>query len=191
MLLKSLQKEVQLLKAHMFRLKGAKKMLKKFRYNRKGTAEVIGSVMFIVIIIFFFSNVYLWHDQGTKQMNTVLSEKISSQVEMRREVTPLDDTILHVTNVGGTGTSLSRLWINHPTTNGEPQLVNLEKIGGIDFWVDAGETVTINIVGGSSLEAIWSGITSYKSVNVNYAPSGDEVFLIVTTLGNAATPKTS
>ena len=44
-------------------------MLKKLLNNKKGTAEVIGSVMFIVILLFFFTSVYLWHDAAVKDMN--------------------------------------------------------------------------------------------------------------------------
>ena len=34
------------------------KFLKRFMINRKGTAEVIGTVLFIIILIFAFSNIY-------------------------------------------------------------------------------------------------------------------------------------
>ncbi len=58
------------------------KFLKRFIINRKGTAEVIGSVLFIIILIFAFSNIYLWHDNATKTMNTLLSDKLNSQIEV-------------------------------------------------------------------------------------------------------------
>ena len=52
-------------------------MLKIFG-NRKGTAEVIGTMMFIVILLFFFTNVYLWHDAATKDANQLAVQKMSA-----------------------------------------------------------------------------------------------------------------
>ena len=48
--------------------------------NKKGTAEVIGSVMFIVILLFFFTNVYLWHDAATKEMNQMYVDRINTPI---------------------------------------------------------------------------------------------------------------
>ena len=50
-------------------------LIKRLLKNKKGTAEVIGSVMFIVILLFFFTNVYLWHDAAVKEMNDLVRSK--------------------------------------------------------------------------------------------------------------------
>ena len=55
-------------------------MFKRLLRNHKGTAEVIGSVLFIVILLFFFTNVYLWHDAATKEMNDMYVEKLNSPI---------------------------------------------------------------------------------------------------------------
>ncbi len=155
-------------------------MFRKFIHNRKGTAEVIGSVMFVVIIIFFFSSVYLWHDQATKQMNTLLSDKMNSPVEMQWV-----GNDLQVTNVGGTGTGISRLWI---TTPAQHIYADFEAIEGSKVWVDPGASLLIKLDGESipPIDVSWE--TEGTSVKVNYAPNGDEMFRILTTNGNSATP---
>ncbi len=61
-------------------------MLKRLIKNRKGTAEVIGTIMFIVILLFFFTNVYLWHDAATKEMNDMYVEKINAPITMRLHI---------------------------------------------------------------------------------------------------------
>jgi len=90
-------------------------MFRKFIKNRKATAEVIGSVMFIVILLFFFTNVYLWHDAATKEMNQMYVEKINTPVT----VNLISGGRLNVTNVGGLDTTISMVWvIKHSNTPG-------------------------------------------------------------------------
>ena len=88
--------------------------MKKFIKDRKGTAEVIGTLMAIIILLFFFTNVYLWHDAATKDANQVYLEKINSTFKIE-QVTGTDT--LEVTASGGSDIALSRLWIDDDTTN--------------------------------------------------------------------------
>jgi hypothetical protein len=81
--------------------------MKRFIKNRKGTAEVIGTIMFIVILLFFFTNVYLWHDAATKDANELYLKKISSSFEIEKNSAP---SAINVT-AGGSDIILSRLWI--------------------------------------------------------------------------------
>jgi hypothetical protein len=74
--------------------------------NKKGTAEVIGSVMFIVILLFFFTNVYLWHDAATKEMNQMYVDRINTPITVS-----VQDQTLNVTNKGGADTALSMVWM--------------------------------------------------------------------------------
>ena len=71
------------------------KFLKRFMTNRKGTAEVIGTVLFIIILLFAFSNIYLWHDTQIKTMNTLLSDKLNSQIEVHWYLTMMAMKLLH------------------------------------------------------------------------------------------------
>jgi hypothetical protein len=114
---------------------------------RKGTAEIIGSVMFLLIMMFFFTNVFLWHDNATREMDGVLAEKMNSPISVQvvsMNVTkpPGPDYRLKVTNNGGVGVDLSRLWIN----------VDLDDLGGedhvaynFDYWLAAGEAKNFTI----------------------------------------------
>jgi hypothetical protein len=82
------------------------KMLKKLIRNRKGTAEVIGTIMFIVILMFFFTNVYLWHDAATKDANDLFLKKINSTFRIDK----ISEASIQVT-ADGKDIILSRLWI--------------------------------------------------------------------------------
>lgn len=167
--------------------------LRKFAVNRKGTAEVIGSVLFIIIILFFFSSVYLWHDTATKTMNNVLSDKLNSQIEVNWKT---DNKTLVVTNVGGVGTSLSRIWI--VTGSGDHIYADLENIGGSGrtLYVGAGQTVELFLSGSgftSPISTSWIG-TGYNRVQVYYNPpvnplESEQSFTVLTALGNMASPK--
>jgi hypothetical protein len=83
-----------------------RKMLKRLLRNRKGTAEVIGSVLFIVILLFFFTNVYLWHDAATQQVNNLYVNKMNAGMEVS-----FDDENHLVIIPKGSDVKLSRLWI--------------------------------------------------------------------------------
>jgi hypothetical protein len=86
-------------------------MFKKLLNNKRGTAEVVGSVMFIVILLFFFTNVYLWHDAAVKEMNDLYAEKLNSQISIVGYV-PDSDSLL-VKNNGGVDATIECFWINH------------------------------------------------------------------------------
>ena len=89
-------------------------MFKKIIRNKKGTAEIIGSVMFIIIVMFFFTNVYLWHDAATKQMNDLYVQKLNSPIVVYAYPTSpaFPNVVLNVTNVGGIDAQLSRSWVD-------------------------------------------------------------------------------
>ena len=142
------------------------KNLSKLQLCRRGTAEIIGSVMFLLIIFFFFTNVFLWHDNATREMDGVLSEKMNSIVSIEVENLNVTQGLhLKVTNNGGVGVELSRLW----------KIAYLD--GGIedhDFqdeadWIAAGKTLDI-----------WLYESDINHLGEEYA------FKIVTTRGNMA-----
>jgi hypothetical protein len=90
-------------------------MIRRIFKNKKGTAEVIGSVMFIVILLFFFTNVYLWHDAATKEMNDFYAEKINSPIS----VVSYDSAnrALIIKNNGGVDAIVAGYWVNHQMTD--------------------------------------------------------------------------
>jgi archaellum component FlaF (FlaF/FlaG flagellin family) len=159
-------------------------MFKKFLKNRRGTAEIIGSALFIVIILFFFSNVYLWHDQATREMNNVLLERMNASVSM-----VATDEGVNVTNNGGVTFALSRLWVLDVSQH---YYADLENIPSHRISVVAGQSVQINLdsaapppVTGSPIPVTWD--YTLNCPIVQYAPPEYDITLrILTELGNTA-----
>lgn len=60
--------------------------MKKNLKNSRGVATIIGSILSIVILIFFFSNVFLWYNGVSRQMNLVMADKLNSQIELTTTV---------------------------------------------------------------------------------------------------------
>lgn len=157
-------------------------MLKKLLSNRKGTAEVIGSVMFIVILLFFFTNVYLWHDAATKEMNDLYVEKINSPITV--EITSTSNPyLLTVANKGGGDATLSILWVDVDSTSdgtfdGFHGYYNLTALNSDNNLVLAGTSISVS----------WINSFTVNSDGDSYAPQpGDKVRLqLITTVGNPA-----
>jgi len=136
--------------------------------NCKGVAEIIGTVMFIVILLFFFTNVYLWHDAATKEMNNLTVEKINSPIALSLMNSPY---ALNVTNKGGEDATLSMLWINIKSTspNGGPDQLHLNFT--LNTVVPAGGSLNITL----------------GTTKINYLPGANPVqFKVVTSVGNSA-----
>ncbi len=134
--------------------------LNRFLRNRRGTAEIVGTLMFLVILLFFFSNVYLWHDQATREMDDLVLDRLNSPVEMVGSINQTSNTLqLNVTNNGGVGVWLSRLW---NITSGYPSYQDY------NIWLAGGET--------------WE-------IDLGSPPSENATFRIITELGNTASWK--
>jgi hypothetical protein len=118
LLLKEVQTSISRIRLHEIE---GKKLIKRLLKNRKGTAEVIGSVMFIIILLFFFTNVYLWHDAAVKEMNDLQVQKIHTTFVASISY---DGTksVLSVTNKGAIDVSLSMLWINEKSSTNSQHL---------------------------------------------------------------------
>jgi hypothetical protein len=54
--------------------------------HRRGVATIIGSILSIVILLFFFSNVFLWSNSVNQQMNLVMADKLHSQIALATTV---------------------------------------------------------------------------------------------------------
>jgi hypothetical protein len=165
------------------------KFLRRFILNRKGTAEVIGSVLFIMILLFAFTNIYLWHDNATKTMNNLFSDKLNSQIAVRWELTQagVETNTLVVTNGGGVGTSISRLWI---VRGGSDHLyAHFENAQGVGLILPPGGTIKLELSGSDYTSPI-DFTTSGGITHVSYTPNkAVDTFTVLTTLGNMASPK--
>ena len=153
--------------------------MKRLIKNRKGTAEVIGTMLFIVILLFFFTNVYMWHDTATKDANQLFLEKINSTFKIEQT----GGTIV-VTANGGSDITLSRLWIIDNTLNAH-------------YYADLGN---VTVAAGGSFNITFSNDENYYnpfspvgvnppqdgSMQVNYYPPGYSVTItVINTLGIA------
>jgi hypothetical protein len=61
-------------------------VLKKLLKTKKGTAEIVGTALFLVILFFFFSNVFLWHNRATREMEQVVADKMNSAVRIETTI---------------------------------------------------------------------------------------------------------
>jgi hypothetical protein len=160
-----------------------RKALNRLLSNRRGTAEIIGSVMFLLIMMFFFTNVYMWHDRTTREMDNVLSEKMNSLVNI--QIVNMNASkgpgVLNVTNNGGVGVVLSRLWIIDG--NGH-NYANLET--GQEIWVAAGATVELYL---SEPDPPKHPAFSVEGHTVYYDFTIPVTFKILTIRGNTAACK--
>jgi hypothetical protein len=147
-------------------------MLKRLLNNRKGTAEIIGSVLFIIILLFFFTNVYLWHDSAVKEMNDSYAEKINSTIDVVLLNSPY---ALNVTNKGGVEADLIMLWVVERSTDQppKPDLIHLN-------YTITGKTIS---PGSSVILTLGQG----QDVPYDLPSSGKYVILkVFTSVGNSA-----
>jgi hypothetical protein len=135
-------------------------LIKRLFKNKKGVAEVIGSVMFIIILLFFFTNVYLWHDTATKEMNDLQVQKIHTKIDASIH---FDGTtgVLRVTNNAAIDVSLSMLWVNEKSAAGIPDAKH--------------QSFDLNSA------VIAPGDTFERSITYN--PTGTVVFRVITGVG--------
>src|SRR5665647_2230649 len=112
--------------------------------------------MFLVILLFFFTNVYLWHDAATKEMNDLYVQKINSPITI--SVMNNDQHQLNVVNRGGLDAKLSILWVDAGST-GSPDryhgYFNLEQLN-------------IVVYAGSSIKVTWNDSGTLNSYNEHY-----------------------
>ena len=151
--------------------------------DRRGTAEIVGSVMFLVIIFFVFTNVYMWHDSVSHEMNGVLAEKLNSPVSI-----DVDDTGtgLVVTNNGGFEVGLSRLWlITGSGSESDHVYVDLEPL---NVRIAAGAKILLIFGYETNLHLyVLPDGTRTVEVEVNYLVTAPSVMCkILTSLGNMA-----
>jgi hypothetical protein len=127
--------------------------------NKKGTAEVIGTIMAVVILLYFFTNVYLWNDAATKQMDEMYVDKMNTQIKVSLTG---GNSNLTITNIGGSDVQLAMLWTDVGS--------GLSQTHYYDSRVN-----TIIIPAGSS-----------QNITLPNPPTVETVYTVVTTLGNVA-----
>jgi preprotein translocase subunit YajC len=156
-------------------------MFKRLLKNQKGTAEVVGSVMFIVILLFFFTNVYLWHDSATKQMNQLQIDKMNSGMS----IVPTSGVTgtFTVTDTGGLDIKLSRIWMADESVGGTHLYASIEPVN-----IAAGNQIRVSfqsptIITDGTVKADWDAVNN--KLIIHYAlPTGHPTRItILNTLG--------
>jgi hypothetical protein len=159
-------------------------VLKKLLRNRKGTAEVIGSIMFIVILLFFFTNVYLWHDAASKEMNELYVKKMNSSFT----VTSAAETgFLTVKADGGSDITLSRLWIIDEVNGGRHLYADL---GDVHLHARSSFTIEFDTTTSPAYPSDHVNVDSAQGdrILVHYAPQQPVEYTIVNTMGIVKSP---
>ena len=145
--------------------------------NRKGTAEVIGTIMFVVILLFFFTNVYLWHDAATKDANQLYLKQINSTFKIDQTDATYN---LVVTANGGSAITLSRIWIDTGSSGSHVYA----DLGSAQ--VAAGASFTITFVDGNSPSSTGQVSASQPqggNIVVYYLPGQPVTCTVINTLG--------
>ena len=103
----------------------------RFIKNKNATAEIIGTVLLIIILIFFFGNVFLYNNEVNRIADEVSSKKRSTHITIDgiSEENPIS---FNLTNRGGVNVYLDRLWINNDNEHGYYNL---------DMWIEIGSSI--------------------------------------------------
>ena len=138
--------------------------------ERRGTAEIVGTLLFLVILFFILSNVFLWHDNVSNQMDSLMGDKMNSRVELTN-----NGGDLWANATGGKDVRLIRIWITNATLH---MHINLENDTSPGILILAGSSAKITTL-----------ITTFMD-NYNYT-AGYYFVKILTNLGNTATTRYS
>jgi hypothetical protein len=142
-----------------------------FLRNKKGVAEIVGTLLFIIILLFFFTNVYLWHDAATKQMDDLYVQKLNSPIVIYAYHTPIGTATLNVTNRGGVDATLSMVWTNFRSAGGVPDPLHYSN--------STSELLNNQVLAAGTSKNITISIQKYVAPET-------VVFTVVTTVGNMA-----
>jgi len=139
-------------------------MLRRFRRDRRGASEIVGTALFLVILFFFFSNVFLWHDQVTREMDQVVVDRMNSGIRVENATVVEEGSlvVLKVTNVGGLDVRLSRLWI---ITDDYHLFADFENL-----------TDSIRVEAGLQKRIVLSGPTDITGSKIKVSDDGETVY---------------
>jgi|GEM_PF-841396 hypothetical protein len=155
--------------------------LEHFLMDRKGTAEVIGTIMLVMILLFFFTNVYVFHDLAVRQSNDLSVKKINAGMEIDY-VMDENNLVTGITvTAKGSEVILSRLWIDHVYANLESRNIQLKPgdANAVTFTFDTGAA-------NSDCRGGWFVTFDPQDSNniiVHYSLPTDPKFVVVNTLG--------
>ena len=141
-------------------------------------------MLFIIILLFFFTNVYLWHDSATKDANQLYVKKMNAGMSINFDGN---------NNVTLTATSseitLSRLWIDTGSVSGGSSHVYVE-LDGVKVEPGSIHAITVVFTGGNTLtDSNGNPFVNYdqtgNTILVPYSLPANPAFTIVNDLGVA------
>ena len=153
--------------------------------NRRGTAEVVGTTLFLVILLFFFTHTVLWYDISTREANEVMVDRISTPLSMTVYQYPSGDNPLtiRVRSLGSKDVRIVGLrWIE--TTNDNHVYVDLKQVITTPVMVQSGWWLDIQFVPGGNPQYLPESRTLI--VNFPNDQSGEVTFKVLTEYGNLA-----
>ncbi|MBS7619930.1 hypothetical protein KEJ21_04700 [Candidatus Bathyarchaeota archaeon] len=149
--------------------------------NKRGTAEIVGTSLFLVILLFFFTNVILWYDISARQAESVMLDKINSPISIA--IFDQDPLTFRVRSIGIKDVQIVRVrWIE--AANDNHGCVDIERLIPIPVFIQSGWYIDIKLV------KLGEGFNFYpenRTLTIEYSPpKGDVTFKVFTNLGNSA-----
>lgn len=122
--------------------------------NRKGVATIIGSILSIVILLFFFSNVFLWYTGVSQEMNLVMADKLNAQINLATTV--LEGTLHNCTDdpkfggiedrqLGEYGVIHEPSYLDTRETDGNYQILREESHYASQFYIALNATYSFTV----------------------------------------------
>jgi hypothetical protein len=143
-----------------------------YTMNSKGTAAVIGTTFFMVILFAVFANL-LWYNQATVEMNEHLStnnNKTNSEIQLETVYTP-EGLSLRVSSLGSYESKIKGLWIVDDVN---------------DYHDYLSEETLLELVSGSLIIPAGGSLDIKISEYSNYSFNGSIRYKVLTDLGNIA-----
>lgn len=162
--------------------------MRKFVKDRKGASEIVGTALFLVILFFFFSNVFLWHDQVVREMDQVEADRRNTALRISASSNG-SLIVLTIDNVGGLEFTLSRLWIltddAHLYARLDQHDIQIGPGRQLDITVN-NVTSTVFVGGGSSDEVRVRDVAGDIFVDYAQEVNSTVTYRVLTMLANSA-----
>jgi hypothetical protein len=153
--------------------------------NRLGTAEIVGTTLFLVVLLFLFTNVILWYDTSARQAESIVVDKINSPVSMTIYQYPGygDPLILRVRSTGVKDVRIVGVrWVE--AINDNHEYIDIKRDLSTPVLIQSGLWIDIIFTPGGGL--FFNPENRTLTVDFTPSPSGEVMFKALTDLGNMA-----
>ena len=153
--------------------------------KRRGTAEVVGTTLFLVILLFFFTNTILWYDISARQTNEIMVNRISTPLSMTVYQYPsgANPLTIRVRSMGAKDVRIVGIrWIE--AANDNHVYVNLKSDIPTPVMVQSGWWLDIKFVPGGNPQYLPESRTLI--IDFPKDQKGEVTFKVLTEYGNLA-----